>query len=104
MAERSFVTAVDPNDPLKGNRRVYELSVYQSIEWADIGFLDRLESLDSLADECAGKERTSSGFGSGVRDIQYWFESDEELQAAKERFRDAGFRFYCHEQCLMDES
>lgn len=62
----------------------------------DVGDWEGVALQDARADEAAGRASASTGANmfADVRDLDYAFDSEEELKAAKERLRDAGFRFF----------
>ena len=55
---------------------------------------DQFVSMDADADEAAGRINVASGYDHGKRsrDLEYRFGSETELESAKVRLRDAGFR------------
>ncbi len=69
----------------------YVLDVYYDCDDAE-----DMPAQDSRADEAAGRAHVGGGFNlaTNVRDREYRFETEADMNAAKERLHDAGFRFF----------
>jgi len=66
---------------------------------------DQLARRDAEAQQAAAPGGLGgSGCGSGVRDLEFRFESESDRSAAKQRLQDAGFRFYHCDTCLSAEA
>lgn len=66
----------------------FRLDVFRNLN------VDTLTEEDQRARDAAGINESSTGSNFETRDMQFWFDSDEERKAAQERLKDAGFRFF----------
>jgi len=73
---------------------MYALTVFYDRDTKET-FAKELGRKDAAADKAAGRTSTSSGYAHGThcRDLEYRFDTQAELEAAKVRLYDAGFRF-----------
>ncbi len=66
----------------------YRLDVYWNLD------VDTLLEDNQRAREAAGIEESSAGSNFETRDMQFWYDTEEERTASMERLKDAGFRFF----------
>jgi hypothetical protein len=73
---------------------MYALVVYYDRDTKQ-PFVAELARKDAAADKAAGRTSARSGYhhGTHCRDLEYRFDNQADLEAAKVRLYDAGFRF-----------
>ena len=70
------------------NEEKFRLDVFWNLD------VDTLLDDNQRACDAAGIKESSAGSNFETRDMQFWYDTNEERTAAMERLKDAGFRFF----------